>query len=203
MRLRGRLSIDSSPASVISFWPCCEDNLAKAVVVDMTEVSYIDASGVATLVEGLKIARSRQNTLCLKGLQGRVLRLFEVTGLLHLFETNGCRSASTAFEGVLMATVLEDVGRRTISELDYVGSLNIQLWATLRAMGSALPFVGNRYRWQASVRQMLQIGVDALPMVALMAICTGFILAMQGASELRRFGAIALRHRSGCRRLHA
>jgi phospholipid/cholesterol/gamma-HCH transport system permease protein len=89
-----------------------------------------------------------------------------------------------------MATVLENVGKRTITELDYVGSLNIQLWATLRAMRTALPFVGNRYRWQASVRQMLQIGVDALPMVSLMAICTGFILAMQGASELRRFGAL-------------
>ena len=50
---------------------------------------------------------------------------------------------------------------------------------------------------------MLQIGVDALPMVALMAICTGFILAMQGASELRRFRSHALRHRSGCSRLHA
>ena len=89
-----------------------------------------------------------------------------------------------------MATVLESVGTKTIDHLDYVGSLNIQLWATLRAMGSALPFVGNRYRWQAAVRQMLQIGVDALPMVALMAICTGFILAMQGASELKRFGAL-------------
>jgi len=89
-----------------------------------------------------------------------------------------------------MATVLENVGRGTIAQLDYVGSLNIQLWSTLRAMVSALPLVGNRYRWQAAVRQMLQIGVDALPMVSLMAICTGFILAMQGASELRRFGAI-------------
>jgi len=89
-----------------------------------------------------------------------------------------------------MATVLESVGKRTLNDLDYVGSLNIQLWATLRAMRTALPFVGNRYRWQATVRQMLQIGVDALPMVSLMAICTGFILAMQGASELRRFGAL-------------
>ena len=89
-----------------------------------------------------------------------------------------------------MATVLEDVGKKTIANLDYVGSLNIQLWATLRAMKNALPFVGNRYRWQASVQQMQQIGVDALPMVALMAICSGFILAMQGASELRRFGAL-------------
>ena len=89
-----------------------------------------------------------------------------------------------------MANILDDVGKRTLNELDYVGSLNIQLWSTLRAMKRALPFVGNRYRWQTSVRQMLQIGVDALPMVSLMAICTGFILAMQGASELRRFGAL-------------
>src|SRR5246500_1598839 len=89
-----------------------------------------------------------------------------------------------------MGNVFEDVGKSTINHLDYVGSVNIQWWSTLRAMGNALPFVGNRYRWQESVRQMLQIGVDALPMVSLMAICTGFILAMQGASELRRFGAL-------------
>src|SRR6267154_2998435 len=89
-----------------------------------------------------------------------------------------------------MAKVLENVGERTIEHLDYVGSLNIQLWATLRALPRALPFVGNRHRWQAAVRQMLEIGVDAMPMVSVMAICTGFILAMQGASELRRFGAM-------------
>src|SRR6201984_131428 len=89
-----------------------------------------------------------------------------------------------------MPNVLEDLGRSTIDHLDYVGSVNIQWWSTLRAMGNALPFVGNRYRWQESVRQMLQIGVDAMPMVSVMAICTGFILAMQGASELRRFGAM-------------
>src|SRR5260370_33153176 len=42
----------------------------------------------------------------------------------------------------------------------------------------------------SSVRQLWQIGVHALPMLGLMSICTGFILAMQGASELRRFGAM-------------
>ena len=88
-----------------------------------------------------------------------------------------------------MATVLENVGKKTIAQLDYVGSLNIQLWSTLRAMKSALPLVGSRYRWQATVRQVLQIGYDALPLISLMALCTGFILAMQGATELKRFGA--------------
>ena len=89
-----------------------------------------------------------------------------------------------------MANVLESVGEKTIEHLDYVGSLNIQWWATLRAMLQSLPFVGNRYRWRAAVRQMLEIGVDAMPMVSLMSICTGFIFAMQGASELQRFGAL-------------
>jgi phospholipid/cholesterol/gamma-HCH transport system permease protein len=88
-----------------------------------------------------------------------------------------------------MATVLEDVGSKTIEQLDYAGSLSIQLWSTLGTMRSALPLVGNPYRWKATVRQVLQIGYDALPMVSLMALCTGFILAMQGATELRRFGA--------------
>lgn len=89
-----------------------------------------------------------------------------------------------------MTTVLEDIGRKTINHLDYVGSLNMQFWATLRSMRTALPFIGNRYRWKTTVRQMLQIGVDAMPMLGLMAVCAGFILAMQGASELRRFGAL-------------
>src|SRR5208283_4365635 len=89
-----------------------------------------------------------------------------------------------------MANVFESAGRETLSQLDYVGSLNIQWWATLRGMRAALPVVGNRHRWRAAVHQMLEIVVDGLPMVALMAMCSGFILAMQGASELRRFGAL-------------
>jgi phospholipid/cholesterol/gamma-HCH transport system permease protein len=89
-----------------------------------------------------------------------------------------------------MANLLEVAGKETLNHLSYVGNLNIQLWNTLRGMRAALPFVGNRHRWRAAVHQMLEIGVQALPMVALLAVCSGFILAMQGASELRRFGAL-------------
>jgi phospholipid/cholesterol/gamma-HCH transport system permease protein len=79
-----------------------------------------------------------------------------------------------------MATLNERVGRATLNQLDYIGGLSIQLWAAVRALGAALPVTGNRYRWKASVGQMPQIGVDAMPMVGLMAVCAGFILAMQG-----------------------
>src|SRR6266481_3005771 len=98
--------------------------------------------------------------------------------------------SSLQWVGSVMAALTESVGRKTLNYLAYVGGLSTQLWAALRAMGASLPVVGKRYRWKASVDQMLQIGVSALPMVGLMAMCSGFILAMQGASELRRFGAM-------------
>ena len=98
VRLRGRLNIDSSPAFRDQLLATLRAQSARAVVVDMTEVSYIDASGIATLVEALKIARSRHNTLRLKGLEGRVLHLFEVTRLADLFEINGRKTASTVLQ---------------------------------------------------------------------------------------------------------
>jgi phospholipid/cholesterol/gamma-HCH transport system permease protein len=185
VRLSGRIDVDSSPDIRDCFLAILSGKqLVHTVTVDLGDVNHIEASGIATLVEALKIAGPRQIRIQLQGLHGSVLRLFEVTGLLPLFET------IHGGKGGVMANVLESVGDKTIEHLDYVGSLNIQWWATLRAMLRSLPFIGNRYRWRAAVRQMLEIGVDAMPMVSLMSICTGFIFAMQGASELRRFGAL-------------
>jgi phospholipid/cholesterol/gamma-HCH transport system permease protein len=42
------------------------------------------------------------------------------------------------------------------------------------------------------MKQMSAIGVDALPMVAIVAACGGSILAIQSASELSQFGAMQL-----------
>ena len=93
--LRGEINIDSSPALRNHLLAALQNPETKALIVDMTDISFIDASGIATLVEALKIARTRQKNFCLKGLEGRVLRLFEVSGLLHLFEASGCRDAGT------------------------------------------------------------------------------------------------------------
>jgi anti-sigma B factor antagonist len=92
--LNGRLSIDSSPVLRSRLMAMLRVPSPKSIMVDLTEVSYIDVSGLATLVEGLKMARKRNTSLCLKGLQGRPLHLFEATGLLALFETNGGETSS-------------------------------------------------------------------------------------------------------------
>lgn len=87
-------------------------------------------------------------------------------------------------------SMVDRVGSSTLRHLEYVGGLVIQLRNALRALGKTLPLIGNRNRWHSAIQQMLAVGIDAVPMVGIMAICAGFILAMQGASELRRFGAM-------------
>jgi len=88
VRLNGRIDVDSSPEVRNCLLAILAgDKLVHAVTVDLGYVTHIEASGIATLVEALKIAGRRQIRLHLQGLHGSVLRLFEVTGLLPLFET--------------------------------------------------------------------------------------------------------------------
>jgi len=93
IRLRGRLNVDSSPALRDRLLSMLEAQSPKGVVVDLTDVTYIDSSGIATLIEALRMARMRQTTLCVQGLQGRLLHLFQVSGVSALFEKSGCGSA--------------------------------------------------------------------------------------------------------------
>jgi len=86
--------------------------------------------------------------------------------------------------------VLEAVGNSVIQALAYVGALTMQFLSELRASPRVLPLTGRRGRWKTAIRQMAAIGVDGLPIIAIMSVCAGFILAMQMGSELRRFGAL-------------
>lgn len=55
------------------------------VVVDLEGVPYMDSSGVATLVEGMQIARKQNAELILCRLQPRVRSIFEIARLEKVF----------------------------------------------------------------------------------------------------------------------
>jgi anti-sigma B factor antagonist len=92
IHLSGRIHVDSSPdlrdrlRAVFS-----EESSPRTITVDLAGVSYIETSGVATLIEALRSARHHQIDLRLQGLSGAVLRLFEVTGVAAMFESGGQR----------------------------------------------------------------------------------------------------------------
>jgi phospholipid/cholesterol/gamma-HCH transport system permease protein len=87
-------------------------------------------------------------------------------------------------------TFLEPIGQRAILVVRETGLLILQLWATIWQLPRVLPMVGGRSRWQQVVQQMFAIGVSALPMVSMMSFCLGFVLTLEGAADLRRFGIL-------------
>ena len=71
-----------------------------------------------------------------------------------------------------------------------VGALTLQLGAAVLRLPQILPIAGKRRRWRETLEQALIIGVRALPMACIMSLCVGFVLALEGAAELRRFGGL-------------
>ncbi|MEP6599400.1 MAG: STAS domain-containing protein [Actinomycetota bacterium] len=56
-----------------------------SVVVDLSQVAFLDSTGLGTLVESLKQAEELGGTLQIAGPQDRVLKLFRITGLDSVF----------------------------------------------------------------------------------------------------------------------
>jgi anti-sigma B factor antagonist len=56
------------------------------VIMNMTSVSWIDSAGVASLVEGLKVARDLKSDFALFGLTPNAKEVLELTRLANVFE---------------------------------------------------------------------------------------------------------------------
>lgn len=83
--LAGRITIDSSPELRLFLMKKLESPACRILTVDFGAVPYIDTSGLAILVELLKLARIQGKTLGLKNLREGPRYLLEATHLVHLF----------------------------------------------------------------------------------------------------------------------
>ncbi|MDA8267603.1 MAG: STAS domain-containing protein [Actinomycetota bacterium] len=66
------------------------------VVVDLTEVSFIDSTGLGVLVSGLKRFREAGGDLRLVVTQPQILKVLEITGLSSVFAVHDTAAAATA-----------------------------------------------------------------------------------------------------------
>jgi anti-anti-sigma factor len=99
LSLSGRVSVESSPMLRHRLLAVLRSGARPgAVIVDFTNTPYVDVSGIATLIEALKIARNHNIAFRLTGVQGRVKNLFEVAGVLSLFDGSSHTSGSSTSE---------------------------------------------------------------------------------------------------------
>jgi phospholipid/cholesterol/gamma-HCH transport system permease protein len=81
------------------------------------------------------------------------------------------------------------VGRSTINALAYIGGL-ARLGSRAAHYTFVAPFQGKPLRVGRAIHQAMLVGVTALPILSLITFFMGLILALQGAYELRKFGAL-------------
>ena len=81
--LDGDVDLESSPAAREVLMKSVSD--AKKVLVDLSGVSYIDSSGVATLVEALQSARKKDTEFALVAVSEPTRRVLELARLDKVF----------------------------------------------------------------------------------------------------------------------
>ncbi|MBB5174208.1 STAS domain-containing protein [Texcoconibacillus texcoconensis] len=83
--LQGEVDVYTASTLKESLLPLTEKQDEK-VVVDLSEVDYIDSTGLGIFIGALKSTDKHGSSLKLVGLNDRVSRLFDITGLNEVMD---------------------------------------------------------------------------------------------------------------------
>jgi phospholipid/cholesterol/gamma-HCH transport system permease protein len=150
------------------------------VVIDASRVSYCDGAGVAFLVKVQQYQAGIGGQVRIQGLKQEFHRLLDLYGHIPVEKPTGKPREPLS--------LVEQIGRATAGTwqdvrvlLTFVG----ELMATLVRVARHPRLV----RWSDAWLSAERVGVDALPIIALIGFLLGLILAFQSAIPMRRFGA--------------
>jgi len=153
-----------------------------AKAIDLSRVSHLDTAGawaVVTLERRLQAAGLAPVIIGATTLQ---------IDLLATLRRNMPEGDLVAAPPLTVADRLEHVGRyvvgslqKTIAMIGFLGRVIVTIFGLILRP--------SRIRWTAIVHHMQQVGLNAVPIVSLMAFLIGVVLAFQGAAQLRQFGA--------------
>ncbi|MCF7873022.1 MAG: STAS domain-containing protein [Candidatus Omnitrophica bacterium] len=91
----GEINIDTSPDLRKAFDQYTQQGIKK-VIIDCVNLTYIDSSGLATLIELMQRLKKIEGELKICNLENKVKSVFEVTKLDKLFDI--CASQEQAVE---------------------------------------------------------------------------------------------------------
>lgn len=173
--LSGRLDA----ASVAALWPQVHAALAaaRAIAIEASQVEYCDGAGLALLFD---LRRARPDAVRINGLRP------EFSGLLEQFDPAKFPAASAKAPpprmGIVAAVGHSFAGMTAgwKAQIEFLGEAAAALAFAVRHPASV--------RWKDALLIAERAGVDALPIVALIAFLMGLIIAFQSAIPLRQYG---------------
>lgn len=147
------------------------------VRLDVSGVEAMDAAGAAALGVATGQLRARGTSVALVGASEDVRNLLRTLPAGARGSTDEKRSSALALVGV-----------RGFDFLAAAGEL-AELLKEIVLRGAVDPFRGKVASATQTAKEAVRIGVDALPIVALIGLLVGLIMGFQAAHQLRQFGA--------------
>ena len=178
--IEGRL--DSSTTS--SIWRRASDTVAAAkastVLLNASNIDYCDGSGVALLIQMRQQQLRSGGRFEIRGLQTELEALVE-EWRTEDFVGGGRQSAGTSL-------AIEEIGRSIVGICHDIYSLLMFVGELAAALTRAV-LKPRAARWRDTLRIAESVGVNAVPIVALIGFLMGLIMAFQAAIPLGQFGA--------------
>ena len=151
----------------------------RGLAIDLAEVSRMDTIG-AWLVH--RMQRDWGGKAELRGASAEAERLIAQVA------ANDQPTERRPFHRSHIEHRLELIGRGMVQAVHTLGAFLGFLGMTLVTLFQSL-FERRPLRWNAIVHQLEVVGVNALGIVGLLSFLVGIVLAQQGATQLRQFGA--------------
>ena len=150
------------------------------LVLDLAGLDRIDSTGVAVILEARERLSGRQVELKLRRASAQVRKVFELVLAHSEMSVEGepplsSSGLSRLGEAILRAREVAAEGARQLGDIAYAILIG--------------PFRGERIRIGSTAQQVALVGADAVPIVSLISLLMGLIMAMQAAHQLRQFGA--------------
>ena len=153
---------------------------AATVNLDASAMDYCDGSGIALLIQLRRLQQKAGGKLEIHGLRPEFQELLD--------DWSQGSSDTTPSKAKVRVPLAEEVGRSAV-----------QLWDDVREVISFIGQLGlalvkaalhpSMVRWRDTLLVAEELGVNALPIVALLSFLVGVIMAFQAAVALRQFGA--------------
>lgn len=179
--LRGRLN----ERTVVGCWGLLEKKLLETKVeklqVDVSGLGFCDAAGMSLLLYLNLGSMTPQATVSVFGLEADLEKIFrELTFNDH--------EASHPHPAIKRDSFVKKLGRRVSQvtmgfheQMDFLGAIIASLPLSI--------FHPKRSRWTETRRVVELAGANAVPIVSLMSLLLGFIIAFESARRLAEFGA--------------
>lgn len=153
-----------------------------ALKLDLSQVSRLDTAGAWCLTSFKRRLEDAGHQLQIVGAAG------EAESLLSVVARSWPEVEIARPESRSLSDMLEAVGRKVGSGMSFLMDLTSYLGLFLARLARA--FVHPReFRFTALVHHCEEVGLRAVPIVALMSFLIGIVLAFQGSTQLRQFGA--------------